>query len=115
MRKESSEKPHDSWFGGWFEDAFSVALLALAILGFVGGLYKALQPTGWIGASLGGATARSPVVLWTTGFGCALMVLLSKWWMDHTARDKHGGDLLIYAFMALGLFFLVKLAATGSL
>jgi hypothetical protein len=88
----------------------------LVLLGVGGLVYKLLNPQGWLTGWFGELWDRSPGLVWLAAFGGAVAVILAKHFYD---RNPHGrsnrGNLIVYAFLALGLFFFFKLIVTGSL
>jgi hypothetical protein len=95
-------------------DVGSLVLLALALLGTVGMAYRMLRPGGWAGTALDYLWEKSAGLVWVAGFGIVIAAALLK----NTLFPRHGvshGDLLLYVGVAVGLFFLFKLIATGSL
>jgi len=98
------------------EDAVAVAVVGLVVLGVGGLVYKLLNPDGWLSDWLGRLWDRSPGLVWVVGFVGAAVVIFGKHVYD---RNPHGnstrGNLVVYAFLALGLFFFFKLVVTGSL
>jgi len=97
------------------EDAVSIGVVGLVVLGVGGLLYKALKPEGWITTALGHLWDRSPGLVWLAGFGIAAVTLVSKHYLDRGTQRSSRGNLLVYAFLALGLFFFFKLLVTGNL
>lgn len=97
------------------EDAVAVAVVGLVVLGVGGLVYKLLNPDGWLSEWLGRLWATSPGLVWAVGFIGAAVVILGKHAYDRNPRDSTRGNLVVYAFLALGLFFFFKLVVTGSL
>jgi hypothetical protein len=98
------------------EDAVAVAVVGLVVLGVGGLVYKLLNPDGWLSDWLGRLWARSPGLVWVAGFLGAAVVIFGKHVYDRNPRgDSARGNLIAYAFLALGLFFFFKLIVTGSL
>jgi hypothetical protein len=96
-------------------DAGSIALLGLVLLGIVGLAYRMLRPGGWLGGSLDYLWEKSPALVWLSGFGIVLIVAAARSFMFPRRKEVHHSDLLLYIGVALGLFFLFRLLATGSL
>ena len=98
------------------EDAVAVAVVGLVVMGVGGLVYKLLNPDGWLTDWLGRLWNKSPGLVWLVGFVGAVAIIAAKHFYD---RDPPGnrvrGNLLVYAFMALGLFFFFKLVVTGTL
>jgi hypothetical protein len=98
------------------EDAVAVAVVVLVVLGIGGLVYKLLNPDGWLSDWLGRLWAKSPGLVWLVGFVGAAVVIFGKHAYDRNPRaDSARGNLVVYAFLALGLFFFFKLIVTGSL
>jgi hypothetical protein len=97
------------------EDAFAVAMVGLTLLGIAGLVYKGLRPDGWVSSILEGLWEKSPGLVWIVGFGVAAATLTAKHYYDRNPRGNRSGNLVAYAFVALGLFFFFKLLVTGSL
>ncbi len=98
------------------EDAVAVAVVGLVVLGVGGLVYKLLNPDGWLSDWLGGLWAKSPGLVWVVGFVGAAVVIFGKHVYDRNPRgNSTRGNLVVYAFLALGLFFFFKLVVTGSL
>ena len=112
------DSPHGNKRGharGRLGDAFSIALIGFVLLGLGGALYKALKPDGWLGLAMDHVWSRSPTLVWLIGFGFTGALLLIKWSLDRIPAAERSSEAVIYAFMALGLFFLFQLIVTGSL
>jgi hypothetical protein len=97
------------------EDAVSIGVVTLVVLGVGGLLYKALKPEGWITTALGHLWEKSPGLVWLAGFGIAVITLAFKHYFDRGTQRSSRANLLVYAFLALGLFFFFKLIVTGNL
>jgi hypothetical protein len=96
-------------------DALSMVLLGLVAVGVIGFAYLALQPEGWIGASLDALWEKSPALVWLTAFGAVIAIaVLRRMFIDRRERENNS-DLLFYVGAGAGVFFLFKLIATGSL
>jgi len=98
-----------------FADVFSIVLLGLVLLGVVGFVYRALRPGGWIGSTLDSLWEKSPALVWMAGFGCVIAFAMLRGMFPARRERQRNGDLLLYVGASLGLFFLFKLIATGSL
>jgi hypothetical protein len=98
------------------EDGVAVAVVGLVVLGVGGLVFKLLNPEGWLSDWLGRLWDRSPGLVWLAGFAGAAVVIFGKHVYDRNPRgDSARGNLVVYAFLALGLFFFFKLIVTGSL
>lgn len=94
---------------------FQLLLLCLLVLGLAGLVYKAVGPDGWLEATLGHLWETQPA----TAIGGALVLVFGAAWIKRGAERLplfgKGGDWLVYGCLALGLFFAIRLIATGSL
>jgi hypothetical protein len=98
------------------EDAVAVAVVGLVVMGVGGLVYKLLNPDGWLTDWLGRLWEKSPGLVWLVGFVGAVVVIGGKHVYDRNPPgNTTRGNLLVYAFMALGLFFFFKLVVTGAL
>lgn len=91
------------------------AIFVLLVLGVVGLIYKALKPGGFVGRWLEtfwhmhpGYAALMVVAILAGGYGF-------KRWLDASSMNSARGDILVYAGLALGLFFGFQLIVTGSI
>jgi hypothetical protein len=100
---------------GVVEDAFAVAMVGLTLLGVAGLIYKAFRPQGWVNVTLESLWQQSPGLVWIVGFGLTLVILFIKHTFDLTPSRGRTGNLIAYAFVALGVFFFFKLIITGAL
>ena len=114
--------PQSIWYkrkrplsGGLLEDAVNIAAIAFVVLGLGGSLYKSLAPGGWLTLVLDRLWDQNPWLVWLLGFGSAALLALARWWLSHNPRADMRGDVLVYTFLALGLFFSFKLIVTGTL
>jgi len=97
------------------EDALALAVVGFTLLGVGGVAYKALSPDGWVSSALSRLWDKSPGLVWLAGFAVATITLVAKHHYDRDLRLGRRGDLVAYAFIALGLFFFFKLVITGSI
>lgn len=86
----------------------------LMILGVGGVMFKVLMPDGWLKTWIH--------EIWQLDLGHALIVaifaliafILAKRWLDGFSSKTSLGDLIMYGWMGLGLYFIVKLLFTGG-
>jgi len=112
QNKSVSGSPLLSELGG---TALHGAIFALLVLGVVGLIYKALKPGGFLGRWLDtfwhmhpGYAALMVIAILAGGYGF-------KRWLDASSMNSARGDILVYAGLALGLFFGFQLIVTGSI
>lgn len=116
MRQVSGKpKTVSQVIGNVAEDALAVAVVALTLLGIGGMVYKAFKPDGWLSLGLGHLWDKSPGLVWLAAFSVAAATLLAKHFFDRGRRAGTRGDVIGYAFVALGLFFFIKLLITGTI
>ncbi len=118
MFKQMSQNktaPGSQLLAGLGGTALHGATLALLILGVAGLIYKTLKPGGLVGRWLDGVWHIHPgyaafmvVAILTGGYGF-------KRWLDASSMNGARGDILVYAGLALGLFFGFQLIVTGSM
>jgi len=94
---------------------FHLLLFSLLVLGFGGLVYKALRPEGWVSGTLGQIWSNHPVLAILLGIGGLAAGLWGTSYFERLPLFGKRGDLLVYACLALGMFFAFKLAVTGSL
>jgi hypothetical protein len=97
------------------EDAFAVAMVGMTLLGVAGVVYKSLKPEGWLSVGLDTLWEKSPGLVWFTAFSLAAVTLVVKHYYDRAPSRNRSGNLVAYAFVAMGLFFFFKLVVTGTL
>ncbi|CAN0481886.1 unnamed protein product, partial [Phaeothamnion confervicola] len=93
---------------------FHLLLFSLLLLGFGGLIYKALRSGGWIETLLGSFWAAHPAWAITALLAALAGAAALKRYFDNATMFGKRGDLLVYAFLALGLFFAFKLVVTGT-
>jgi hypothetical protein len=113
-----SERPVRTLIGVLHEGIqtlFQLLLLCLLILGLGGLVYKAVGPDGWLESTLGRIWDSHPVVAMVG----ALALLIGGAWLPRKLERLplfgHRGDWLVYGCLAFGLFFALRLIATGAL
>jgi len=95
--------------------AYSLLLVALALMGITGVIYHTLAPNGFVRAWAG--------VVWTSHPAFATLVLVGLVAMALTARSQRGSfqqivgrsDLPLYVSVGLGTFFAARLVFSGVL
>lgn len=90
-------------------------LFSLLLLGFGGMIYKALRSGGWIETLLGSFWAAHPAWAIAALLAALAAVAAAKRYFDNATMFGKRGDILVYGFLALGLFFAFKLVVTGAL
>src|SRR5512134_2824086 len=108
-----SSKSLGQLLGSVLEDAVALAVVGFAMLGVGGLVYKALSPDGWVSMALISLWDKSPALLWLAAFSIAAFTLFVRYYYDRDPRLNSRGNLLAYAFVAVGLFFFFKLLITG--
>lgn len=91
-----------------------IALFCLMVLGVVGTMFKFLMPDGWLKGWMHDIWRFSPGYLLLSAVLALIAFLLIKRWLDSLNTKTFIGDLIMYAWVALGLYFAFKLAVTGS-
>jgi hypothetical protein len=94
---------------------FHLMLFSLLVLGFGGLVYKALRPEGWLSHTVSQIWTQHPImamVICAAGLGTGLW---GTRFFERLPLFGKRGDMLVYACLALGLFFAFKLLVTGSL
>jgi len=104
---------------GLFADLQSVAIhgtvMVLMVIGVGGLLYKSLRPGGWLSGLTSGLVSGGS---WSILFGIGALIgagLVVRQWLDAPESASTRGDLVLYAAMALGVFFSFELIVNGSL
>jgi hypothetical protein len=113
-----SDRPVRTLFGVLQEGVhtlFQLLLLCLLILGLGGLVFKAIGPEGWLEATLGRLWEAHPTQAVLGG----LALLVAGGWVQRKVEQLpmfgRGGDWLVFGCLAFGLFFAVRLVATGGL
>lgn len=94
---------------------YQLVFVTLLILGLGGLVAKAFRPEGWVESAFRAIWQANPAYA-----VCGVLVLsVSGLWIKRTLEQiplfGKRGDLLVYAFLSLGLFFAVKLFVTGTI
>ena len=92
-----------------------IASFCLMVLGVVGTMFKFLNPNGWLKAWLHEIWQFNPGHILVSAVLALIVFLLVKRWLDNLNTKTLLGDLIMYAWIALGLYFAVMLAVSGSL
>ncbi len=94
---------------------FHLMLFSLLLLGLGGLIYKSLRGGGWIETLLGSVWAQHPAMAMPALLAAAGVGALLKRYFDNRAMFGKRGDILVYGWLSLGLFFAFKLIVTGAL
>jgi hypothetical protein len=89
-------------------------ILALMVIGITGVIYHAIGEQGWIAGFLGDLIDHSISAIVLIALGVLLVVWLARRWLIATQANALFNDFLMYAMVALGLFFLGRLVLYGS-
>jgi hypothetical protein len=113
-----SDRPARSLIGvlqEGIQTLFQLLLLCLLILGLGGLVYKAVGPDGWLESTLDLIWSSHP----TSAILGGLALLIGATWLPRRLEKLplfgRGGDWLVYGCLAVGLFFALRLIATGGL
>lgn len=90
------------------------AILILMVIGIGGVIYHAVGEDGWIGRLLGGVLNEGIASAIGIVLGAAVAGWFIRRWLIATQRHKLFNDFLMYAMVALGLFFLGRLLLQGT-
>ena len=95
---------------------FQALLLCMLLLGIGGTVFKAIGADGWLPGLLQAAWDSGPAHL---VLATSALVVGGMWLKRFLYRrpniNTRSGDALVYACFALGVFFALRLAITGSL
>jgi hypothetical protein len=94
---------------------YSLVLVALALMGMTGVLYHALAPNGSLGAWAGRVWAAHPIFATLVIVGLVAMALTARSQQVSYQRATGRSDLPLYGFVALGMFFALRLLTNGAL
>ena len=92
-----------------------ILVFALLWLGFVGLAYQTLRDGGWVDGFLGKLWARHPATIMILVFAACGVGAWLKLKANPPRMFGKRGDYLLYAGIALGLYFAGRLVWTGSL
>lgn len=90
------------------------AFFCLMIVGVGGVMFKFLMPDGWISIWMHEIWRFNPGYMLVVAVFALIAFLLGKRWMDGFNTKTSLGDLIMYAWIALGLYFIFKLVVTGA-
>lgn len=90
-------------------------ILILMVVGITGVIFHAVGADGWIGRFFGGLVDQgiSTAVMVFLGLGC--IGWLARRWLIATQANALFNDFLVYAMIALGVFFFARLVLYGTL
>lgn len=91
-----------------------LVFFCLMILGVGGVMLKFLMPDGWIKTMMHEIWRFNPSYILVVAIFSLIAFLLGKRWLDGFNTKASLGDLIMYVWMALGLYFVVKLLITGN-
>lgn len=94
---------------------FHLLLFCLLLLGFGGLIYKALRTGGWIEGIFGQLWDQHPMALALVALASMISAAWGSRFLEKVPMFGKRGDLLVYGWLALGVFFAFKLTVTGSL
>jgi len=89
-------------------------LLCLVSLGVIGTVFKLLMPDGWFEVFIKELWQLDAKLLLATPLFILIVFIFAKRWLGDVAVKSSLGNWIMYAWMALGLYFAIKLLATGS-
>jgi hypothetical protein len=95
--------------------AYSLLLVALALMGMTGLLYHSLAPDGAILAWAGRVWASHPVFATLVIVGLVAMALTARSPGVSSQRVMGRSDLPLYTFVAFGTFFAARWIVSGTL
>jgi hypothetical protein len=90
-------------------------ILALMIIGITGIIYHAIGEDGWIKRFLGDMLDHGIMALVLGILGVLLIGWLARRWLVANQANALFNDFLMYAMVALGMFFLGRLVMYGGL
>jgi hypothetical protein len=89
-------------------------VLLLMIVGVTGTIYHAIGKDGWIESFFGGLLHQNLAAALVILAGVAVSVWLVRRWLIATRTNVVFNDLLMYAMVALGLVFTLRLYLYGN-
>jgi drug/metabolite transporter (DMT)-like permease len=94
------------------QDGISLVVVALAVAGIGGTIYKVISPEGWVAQAFGRSASAGAAAL-----GSLLMIAALAWfsrgWSSPRERNRFS-DLLMYGFAAAGLAYLAMFLSKGT-
>ncbi len=86
----------------------------LVILGVGGTMFKVLVPDGWLKVAMSEIWQFDPDLMLVIAVFALIAFILAKRWLGGFSAKTSLGDLIMYAWMAAGIYFAFKLLVTGS-
>lgn len=86
----------------------------LVILGVGGTMFKVLMPDGWLKIFMHEIWQFNTNFMLVIPVFALIAFILAKRWLGGFSAKATLGDLIMYVWMALGLYFAFKLLVTGS-
>lgn len=99
----------------FLEFLYSLAVVALALLGMGGFVYHTLAPGGWFEPWLARVWANHPGMAILVLIGVATMAVASRSKVDGGASFRGRSDAPLYVFVALGTFFGARWVLNGGM
>jgi hypothetical protein len=90
-------------------------ILVLMVVGITGVIYHAIGDDGWIERFFGGLLDQSISAIVLVILGVLLVVWVGRRWLIASQANALFNDFLMYAMVALGVFFLGRLLMYGAL
>ncbi|MCC7079740.1 MAG: hypothetical protein IT530_03630 [Burkholderiales bacterium] len=90
-------------------------ILVLMVIGITGVIYHAIGENGWVERFFGGLVHRSTSAIVLIVLGVLLIIWLARRWLIASQSNALFNDFLMYAMVALGVFFLGRLVMHGAL
>ena len=89
-------------------------LLCLVSLGVIGTVIKLLMPDGWFEVFAQEFWQLDVRLMLATPIFVLVAFIFAKRWLGDVSVKSSLGDWIMYGWMALGLYFAIKLLVTGS-
>lgn len=94
------------------QEGFSFVVIALAVTGIGGTIYKVISPEGWVAQAFGRSASAGAAAL-----GSLMMIAALAWfsrgWHSPRYRNRFS-DLLVYGFAAAGFAYLAMFLSKGT-